>query len=74
MEKKIYVKVKPNSGKQLIQDFGDFRYLVYLKEIPENNKANIELINLMAKHLCVPPQKIKIKFGMTGNEKILEVL
>lgn len=71
--KKIYVKVKPNSPKQKIVEFGDFRYLVYLKSAPENDKANIELINLMSKHLGVPAKTIYITFGRTSNDKILEV-
>ena len=73
MSKKIYVKVKPNSGKQEIVEFGDFRYLVYLKSLPENDKANIELINLMSKHLGVPAKTIFITFGKTSHDKILEV-
>jgi len=69
---KIYVKVKPKSGKQEIVEFGDFRYLVYLKSAPENNKANIELLKVLSKHLGVPSTRIQIKSGMTNNEKILE--
>jgi hypothetical protein len=70
---KIHVKVKPNSNKQEIVEFGNFRYLVYLKSVPEDNKANIELINLLSKHMGVPPNHIKIKFGASGTNKILEV-
>ena len=70
---KVHVKVKPNSPQQKIVEFGGFRYLVYLKESPENNKANIELINLLSKHLGVPHNRIHIKFGATGEDKILEV-
>lgn len=71
---KVYVKVKPNSNKQEIQEFVENRYLVYLKARPENNEANIELINLLSKHLGTPASHIKIKFGQASNEKILEVL
>jgi len=70
---KVYVKVKPNSSKQEIVEFGDSRYLVYLKSAPENNEANIELINMLSKHLGVPASHIKIKFGASGPDKILEV-
>ena len=69
---KIYVKVKPNSSKQEIVEFGDFRYLVYLKSPPENNQANLELLKIMSKHLGTPSTRIKIKSGLTSNEKILE--
>ena len=70
---KVNVKVKPNSSKQEIINFGGFRYLVYVKAAPEDNKANIEMINLLSKHMGVPASHFKIKFGATGTDKILEV-
>jgi uncharacterized protein YggU (UPF0235/DUF167 family) len=71
---RLQVRVKTNSGKQEIEDFGDRRYLVYLKSAPENNEANIELIKLMAKHIGVPSTKVKIISGMTGSDKTLEIV
>ena len=70
---KIYVKVKPNQSQQRIIEFGEFRYLVYLKSKPENDKANIELVNILSKHLGVPPKSLYITFGRTSDNKILEV-
>ena len=69
----INVKVKPNSNKQEVESFGGNRYLVYVKSPPENDKANIELINLLSKHFGTPPGRFQIKFGRTSNEKIIEV-
>ena len=69
----VHVKVKPNSSKQEIVNFGDFRYLVYLKSPPEDNKANIELINLMSKHLRVSPAKMHISFGKSSDEKMIKI-
>jgi len=69
----IHVKVKTNSSKREIVNFGDGRYLVYLKSVPENNKANIELISLLSKELGVPPKSININFGKTSNDKIIEI-
>jgi len=70
---KVHIKVKPNSSEQKVVDFGDFRYLVYLKSPAKDNKANIELINLMSKHLGVPVNRIDISFGKTSDDKILDV-
>ncbi len=70
---KIYVKVKPNSSQQKIVNFGEFRYLVYVKSPPENDKANIEMMNLLSKHLGVPPKSLHITFGRTSDNKILEI-
>jgi len=69
----INVKVKPNSSKREIESFGNNRYLAYLKEPPENDRANLELINLLSKELGVPPKSIKIKFGRTSNDKLIEI-
>lgn len=69
----INIKVKPSSSKQEIQSFGNNRYLVYLTESPENNRANIELINLLSKHFGTPVGRIKIKTGLTNNEKLIEL-
>jgi uncharacterized protein YggU (UPF0235/DUF167 family) len=71
---KFQVKVKTNSSEPRIEDFGDHRYLVYLKASPENNEANVELLNLMSKHLGVPAAKIKIISGLTNNIKTLEIV
>lgn len=69
----INVKVKPSSSKQEIVNFGNNRYLIYLTEPAENNKANIELINLLSKYFGTPFSRIKIKAGLTNNEKLIEV-
>ncbi len=69
----IHVKVKPKSGMRKVESFGDNRYLVYLKEPPENNRANIELLNVLSKFLGTPATRIKIKTGFTSNNKMLEV-
>ena len=70
---KIYVKVKPNSSEQKIVNFGEFRFLVYVKSPAEDDKANIEMINMLSKHLGVPPKSLHITFGRTSNDKILEI-
>lgn len=69
----VNVKVKPSSSERKIEHFGNNRYLIYLTEPAEKNRANIELINFLAKYFGVPPGHINIKAGMTGNEKIIEI-
>ena len=70
---KVYVKVKSNSGKHEIESFGNNRYLIYVKSPAENNKANIEMINMLSRHIGVPAKSIRIKAGVTNSDKILEV-
>jgi uncharacterized protein YggU (UPF0235/DUF167 family) len=71
---KFQVRVKTHCEKQEIHDFGDHKYLVHLTCVPEHNKANTELINLMSKHLGVPPLRLKIISGLTSRDKILETI
>jgi len=66
---KIKVKVKPNSGKQEVIKKRD-GYLVYLKSLPENNKANTELVKLLKKYFGRP---VKIKSGLSSRKKVIEV-
>jgi len=71
---RFQVRVKTGCPENSIEEFGDKRYLVHLKSKPEDNKANIELINLMGKHLGVPPLKLKIISGLTNRDKVLEII
>jgi len=70
---KIRVRVRPNSNEAKIEPFGDSRYLIKLTSPAENNEANIELIHLLSKYFGVPTGHIKITFGLTGRDKIIEV-
>ena len=69
---RFYIRVKTGCSEQTIEDFGDKRYLVCLKQVPSHNKANIELINFMAKHLGIPALKLKMVSGATSRDKVLE--
>lgn len=73
MIRKIHVKVKPNSPEQKIEDFGDYRYLVYVCSEAENNEANVEMLNMLAKHLGVPATKLEIVSGRTNKDKVIEI-
>jgi uncharacterized protein (TIGR00251 family) len=67
---KINVKVYPNSGKQEVIK-KEKKYFVYLKSAPENNKANIELMNLLKKYF---KSDVKIKSGKSSKKKVIEVI
>ncbi len=69
----IRVKVRCNSDKQTIEKVGENEFFVYLTEKAEKNKANKELINILAKEFKVDFRTIKIK-NPKSREKIIEVL
>ncbi len=70
----IKIKVKTTSGKQEIVKIDEDEYNVYLKSPPENNKANLELIGLIAKYFNTNHHNIRIKRGLKSRDKILEIL
>jgi len=67
----IYVKVKPNSKKQKIEVVSSKEYIVSLKNLAENNKANLELLKLLEKYFN---KKIKIIKGLKNKKKIIEII
>ena len=69
----INIKVKPNSKKQEIVKIDNSKYLISLKEKPENNKANIELIKLLKKYFKVDSNDIKIIKGLRSKNKLVEI-
>ena len=66
----IKIKVKPGSNKQSIEKEGEI-YLVNVKSRAENDKANIEAIKLLEKHFN---RTVKIKSGMRGRNKVIDVI
>ena len=63
------IRVKTNSKKQEIKKFGS-GYVVSLKNLPENNKANIELLKLLKKMFN---KEVKIIKGLRSKDKVVEI-
>jgi uncharacterized protein (TIGR00251 family) len=66
----LKIKVKPNSSKS---EFDEKNSLAYLKSPPQDNKANIELIKLLAKHFKVSNSQIRIVKGLISEERVIEI-
>jgi len=70
---KIKVRVKTRCINPRVEEFAQNSYIVYVSSPPEDNKANFELLKMMAKHLKVPSTKIKIVAGLSSPNKLLDV-
>ncbi len=65
----LKVRVVPHSGRtELVEENNTLR--LYLKAVPEKNKANLELIKFFKKNYKL---SVEIKSGATGREKLLKV-
>lgn len=66
----IKIKVIPNSKNQEIKRINSEKYIINLKQSPENNKANFELIKLLRNHFN---KNIKIIRGLKSKNKIIQI-
>jgi len=73
----IRIKVRPSAGKTEIKDVlkvDDEDVLkIDLAAPPVNNKANIELVNFLAKKLTVSKTDIKIISGASNKFKLVKI-
>jgi uncharacterized protein (TIGR00251 family) len=67
---RIYIKVKPSTGRQEVIKEGGDTYTVYLKSQPDDNKANVELLKLLHNYFKAD---VKIKVGLKSKNKIIEI-
>lgn len=67
---KVFVKAHPGSSKEEIKKLQEGKYEVWLKEKPENNKANKALEKIMKRYFGKP---VKIKSGLNSKNKTLEI-
>ena len=70
---KIHLKVKPNSSQQKIEELPDGSLIVFLKSSPVKNKANQELIKILAKKYQVSQAQVNIKAGLSSKNKLIEI-
>ena len=68
----LKIIVKPKSKKTEIIGYDNDKkaVLVNINAIPEDNKANLEVIKYFSKIL---KKKVRIKSGLTSKEKILQI-
>ncbi len=74
----LFIKVTPNSScTKITGKFVDEKNQSYLKvnlaAVPEDGKANLELIKFLAKILKIPKSKIEIIRGEISRMKVLQI-
>lgn len=67
----IQVKVKTKQQESKVIQTGEYEYTVWVKALPDKNKANKEIISLLAKHFLVNRKEIQIKTGKTSSKKTI---
>lgn len=68
---KLFVRVNPNAKKNQIREIRNETLIIDIKAVPEDNKANEELLKFLKKELKTV---FVIKSGKTSRNKLLKAL
>lgn len=70
---RINVKARPAAREDKIEKVSDTEFIVSVKEPPVQGRANQAIIKLFAEYFNVPTSSVRIVFGYTSRQKILEI-
>lgn len=70
---KIKIKVIAGTKKQKIEQLSDGSLKVHLTAIREKNKANEQLVELLAEHYHIAKSRIEIVKGNSASQKVVEI-
>ena len=70
---KIFVKVKPGAKNENVEQIDDKHYLVNIKEPPVDDRANAALLKVIGRYFGIAPTSVRIIFGYSGRQKIVDV-
>jgi uncharacterized protein YggU (UPF0235/DUF167 family) len=70
---RIYLKVITRSSQQKIEKISAGDYKAWIKAVPEKNKANQELIKVLADYFHINKNNIEIIGGKTSSKKIVDI-
>ncbi|MCX6785659.1 MAG: DUF167 domain-containing protein [Candidatus Komeilibacteria bacterium] len=74
MKIKVKVKVIAGAKKKAIEQLPDGGLKVHLTAVREKNKANQQLIELLAEHYGVAKSRVEIIKGKLASQKVLEII
>ena len=69
----IAVTVKPGASKREVVAAPDGSFTVRTTKIPEDGKANEDVVELLAKHLGIAKSRIRIVRGHSSRKKQVEI-
>ena len=67
------IYVKPKSSKRSVVELADGSLEVKVHSPPEDGKANIEVIEVLAKYFKVKKRHLSIVTGLASRHKIVEL-
>ena len=70
---KIIIKAKPGAKEDKIERVDESNYIVYVKALPIDGKANAAIVKLLSAHFDVSPSLVEIISGHMARTKVVEI-
>lgn len=71
---RIFVKAKPGAKGEEVKKIDETNFVVSVKEPPLQGRANAAIIKAIAAYFQIAPSRVRIVFGYTSRDKIIEML
>jgi len=71
---KIFVKAKPNSKTEMVEEVDSTHFVVKVKVPPTGGKANAAVHKALAAYFGIAPSRAWIVSGHASRTKVVEVL
>ena len=71
---RIYIKVIPRSSKVGIEKINEGEYKVKLTAPPVDGEANLQLVEVLAKHFQVSKSQVSIVGGKSSKTKMVDII
>jgi hypothetical protein len=71
---KIFIKAKPNSKNECVEQVDDTHFIISVKEPPIQGRANEAIIRAIAGYFNVNRSQVRLVSGFSSKEKIFEIL
>lgn len=70
----IHAKIYADAKKDEVVKTSDTSYDIYVREPREENRANVRMIELLARYFVIPRNKVRILTGHHQPSKIIDIV
>jgi uncharacterized protein len=73
MARILTVKAQPRSRTPGVEELGPDSFRVRVRAAPDKGRANAEIAERLAAHLCVPPSRLTLVRGAASSRKLFRL-
>jgi len=71
---KLFITAKPSSKKEGIEKTSESTYIIKVKELAIEGKANKAILKKLSGYLKIPINRLKIVSGLKSRKKVIEII